>query len=234
MPIGRMVERLMVLDAALADRSFTWLGTEKDKRTHFLTHLQERVTEGDFPRITFGSGEAPTHRYFPDKLPIGIRANSDDHVLIYLITKPTPDDFRVFLQRHAPLLGLLRKWTIQVLVPQPLASAISRFGQAARDELATPLRLAMAEELEWYFGERHRRQHAPDFAEDDRFRRAHAAFQAPRFRVLYRAWQKQGDSVIWATKSHILRDALERHEGRLEFVQLTQQYMHLSSLVGVA
>lgn len=234
MPIGRMVERLMVLDAVLADRSFTWLGTEQDKRTHFLTHLQERVTEDDFPRITFGSGEASTRRCFPDKLPIGIRPNSDDHVLIYLMTKPMPDDFRVFLQRHAALLGLLRRWTIQVLVPQPMAAAIPRFGQAARNELATPLRLSMAQELEWYFHERQRHEQAPDVAEEDRFRRARAAFSAPRYRVLYRAWQRHGDSVVWATTSHVLRDALERKEGRVEFIQLSHQYMHLSSLVGVA
>jgi hypothetical protein len=234
MAIGRMVERLMALDAVLADRSFTWLGTEQDKRTHFLTHLQERVREDDFPRIRFGSGEASTHRYFPDKLPIGIRPSSDDHVVIYLITKPIPDDFRFFLQRHAALLGLLRTWTIQVLVPQPLAGAIPRFGQAARDELATPLRLSMAQELEWYFNERQRHDQAPTVAEEDRFRRARAAFSAPRYRVLYRAWQRHGDSVVWATTSHVLRDALERKEGRVEFVQLSHQYMHLSSLVGVA
>lgn len=234
MPIGRMVERLMVLDAVLADRSFTWLGTEQDKRTHFLTHLQERVTEDDFPRITFGSGEASTRRCFPDKLPIGIRPNSDDHVFIYLTTKPMPDDFRVFLQRHAALLGLLRRWTIQVLVPQQFASAIPRFGQAARDELAAPLRLGMAQELEWYFNERQRHEQTLNLADEDRFRRARAAFSAPRYRVLYRAWQKHGDSVVWATTSHVLRDALERKEGRVEFVQLSHQYMHLSSLVGVA
>jgi hypothetical protein len=234
MPIGRMVERLMVLDAVLADRSFTWLGTEQDKRTHFLIHLQERVTEDDFPRIAFGSGEASTRRCFPDKLPIGIRPNSDDHVFIYLTTKPTPDDFRVFLQRHAALLGLLRRWTIQVLVPEPLASVIPRFGQAARDELAAPLRLGMAQELEWYFNERQRDEQTSNLADEDRFRRARVAFSAPRYRVLYRAWQKRGDSVVWATTSHVLRDALERKEGRVEFVQLSHQYMHLSSLVGVA
>jgi hypothetical protein len=234
MPIGRMVERLMVLDAVLADRSFTWLGTEQDKRAHFLTHLQGRVIEDDFPRITFGSGEASTHRYFPDKLPIGVRPNSDDHVFVYLTTKPMPDDFRVVLQRHAALLGLLRKWTIQVLVPQPLSSAIPRFGQAARDELATPLRLSVAQELEWYFKERQRHEQASTIADEDRFRRARAAFSAPRYRVLYRAWQKHGDSVIWPTTSHVLRDALDRQEGRVEFVQLSHQYMHLSSLVGVA
>jgi hypothetical protein len=234
MPIGRMVERLMVLDAVLADRSFTWLGTEQDKRTHFLTHLQERVRDDDFPRITFGSGEASTRRCFPDKLPIGIRPDSDDHVFIYLTTRPMPDDFRVFLQRHAALLGLLKRWAIQVLVPAPMANAIPRFGQAARDELATPLRLNMAQELEWYFHERQRHEQALDVADEDRFRRARAAFSAPRYRVLYRAWQKHGDSVVWATTSHVLRDALERKEGRVEFVQLSHQYMHLSSLVGVA
>lgn len=234
MPVGRMVERLMVLDAVLSDRSFTWLGTEQDKRTHLLAHLQQRVTEDDFPRITFGSGEASTRRYFPDKLPIGVRPNSADHVFIYLITKPTPDDFRVFLQRHAALLGLLRRWTIQVLVPQPMATAIPRFEQAARDELATPLRLSLAQELEWYFHERQRHEQAPAVADEDRFRRARAAFSAPRYRVLYRAWQKHGDSVIWGTTSHVLRDVLERKEGRVECVQLSHQYMHLSSLVGVA
>jgi hypothetical protein len=229
-----MVERLMVLDAVLADRSFTWLGTEQDKRTHFVTHLQQRVREDDFPQITFGSGEASTRRHFPDKLPIGIRPYSDDHVFIYLVTKPMPDDFRVFLQRHAALLGLLRRWTIQVLVPQPFATAIPRFGRAARDELATPLRLSISEELEWYFRERQRRENSANAIDQERFRRARAAFQAPRFRVLYRAWQKQGDSVLWATTSSVLRDALERQEGRVEFVRLSHQYMHLSSLVGVA
>lgn len=233
MPVGRMVERLMVLDAVLSDRSVTWLGPEQDKRAYFLTHFSERVRDIDFPQIAFGSGEALTRRYFPDKLPIGVRPDSADHILVYLVKKPVPDDFRVFLQRHASLLGLLRRWTIRVLVPKSFASAIARFGQAARDELATPLRLGMAEELEWYFHERERRQQAPDVPMDDRFTRSRAAFSAPRFRVLYRAWQKQGDGVIWATKSHVLLDALERQEGRVEFVQLPHQYMHLSSLVGV-
>jgi hypothetical protein len=234
MPIGRMVERLMVLDGVLADRSFTWLGTEQDKRTYFLAHFQPRVSVDDFPRIRFRAGESSTRRYFPDKLPIGIRPDSDDHILVYLVTKPMPDDFRVFLQGHAALLGLLRRWTIQVLVPHQFATAIPRFGQAARDELATPLRLSIAEELEWYFRERRRWEESLDVPDQDRFRRAQAAFHAPRFRVLYRAWQKQGDSVLWATTSSVLRDALERQEGRVEFVQLSHQYMHLSSLVGVA
>src|SRR3954469_25547500 len=34
--LGRFVERLIVLDAVLEDDSCTWLGTERDKRGHFL------------------------------------------------------------------------------------------------------------------------------------------------------------------------------------------------------
>ena len=34
--LGRFVERLMVLDAVLEDTSCTWLGTERDKRRHFI------------------------------------------------------------------------------------------------------------------------------------------------------------------------------------------------------
>ena len=120
------------------------------------------------------------------------------------------------------------------MVPQPRANAIPRFGQTASDELATPLRLSLAQALEWYFHERQRHEQAPNVADEDRFRRARAAFNAPRCRVLYCAWRKHGDSVIWATTSHVLRDALERQEGRVEFVHLSHQYMHLSSLVGVA
>ena len=33
--LGRFVERLMLLDAVLADHRYGWLGTEQDKRTYF-------------------------------------------------------------------------------------------------------------------------------------------------------------------------------------------------------
>ena len=56
MALGRMVERLMVLDAVLADRTFTWLGTEVDKRSYFMRRLQGRVERREFPRLTFGAG----------------------------------------------------------------------------------------------------------------------------------------------------------------------------------
>ena len=40
MSTGRMIERLMVLDAVLDDATFTWLATEFDKRSYFIRALK--------------------------------------------------------------------------------------------------------------------------------------------------------------------------------------------------
>ena len=234
MAMGRMVERLMVLDAVLADRTFTWLGTECDKRSYFMRRLQGRLELREFPRLTFGTGADATHRYFPDKLPVGVQPDRTDHVFLYLVTSPVPKDFRLFLLRHSALLRPLYGWTIRVLVPTPFAHAIRVFGHAARETLATPIEPTTAEDLCWFFRERQRRQESASERVDQRFRSASIAYRAPRFRALFRMWQQDRDAAIWAAQSFALRDALQRGEGRVEFVKLTHQYFHLSSLVGVA
>ena len=43
---GRMIERVMLLDAVLDDREFTWLGPSMDKRRHFIRHLGDRLELG--------------------------------------------------------------------------------------------------------------------------------------------------------------------------------------------
>jgi hypothetical protein len=70
--LGRMIERLMILDAVLADRRHTWLGTEQDKLASFKAALDDPFRLEDLPRVTFGDGAEKTIRYFPDKLPIGV------------------------------------------------------------------------------------------------------------------------------------------------------------------
>jgi hypothetical protein len=234
MPIGRMVERLMILDAVLADRTFMWLGTEVDKRRYFHRLLGQQLKQDEYPHLSFGSGDTIRRRLFPDKLPIGIERDWREHVFVYLVTKPVPIDFRLFVYRHAELLRWVPRWTLRVLVPQPFAKAIRMFGHAAREEFATPIASITAEELQWYFRERQRAEEGASTSDEKRFRSARMAFRTPRFRVLYRVWRQQDDPVIWAAQSHILRDALERRDARVEFVQLSHQYLHLASLVGVA
>jgi hypothetical protein len=234
MTLGRMVERLMVLDAVLADRTCTWLGTEFDKRSYFTRRLRERVKLDEFPRLTFGTGTPARHRYFPDKLAIGISDGDENHVFVYLVTSGVPMDFRLFLLRHAEVLRGLYRWTVRVLVPSPFVPAIRLFGQAARETLATPLAPSNAEALCSVFRGRQRRRDTPSAPADPQLRSLSLTYSAPRFRALFRAWQQLGDPVVWAAQSGGLRDALQRGEGRVEFVKLTHQYCHLSSLVGVA
>src|SRR5207248_1122526 len=45
---GRMIERVMLLDAVLDERTFIWLGPATDKRRHFVRHLEDRLTVHEF------------------------------------------------------------------------------------------------------------------------------------------------------------------------------------------
>jgi len=156
-------------------------------------------------------------------LPIGIQADRTDHLFVYLITSPVPMDFRVFLLSHSEVLRALYHWTIRVLVPAPFARAIRVFGHGARETLASPIAIETAYALAWFFRERRRRQEAPAQPPDERFRSLSLAFRAPRHRALFRMWQQEGNPVIWAAQSGVLKDALEHGEGRVEFVRLTRQ-----------
>ncbi len=153
---------------------------------------------------------------------------------VYLVTSPVPMDFRLFLLRHAELLRSLHRWTIRVLVPVPFASAIRVFGLAARETLATPLPPSSAEVLCSLFRERQGSGQTPSVPANPQLESSSLGYGAPRFRALFRVWQRQGDAAISGAQSARLRDALQRGEGRVEFVKLTHQYRHLSSLVGVA
>src|SRR4029453_5822404 len=127
-----------------------------DKRRHFIRHLGDRLELRDYPHLLFGDGLEKTVRYFPDKLPIGMQPHADAHVFVYLVTRPSPMDFRLFLLRHVPLLRVLFRWTVRLLLPRKLVKARLAYLHAAREQLATPLHPSVGETLEWLFPERKR------------------------------------------------------------------------------
>lgn len=229
-PIGRAVERLMLLDAVLGSRDLIWLATERDKLAHFT--LTTRLRREELPRLVFRGATGETVRYFPDKLPIGIQADGQRHVWVYLVTRAVPVDFRAFLQRQAELLRALPEWTVRVVIPRHLAAAEESYRAATHEELATPLRPAVVDELRWYFHQRRVQDGLPGAPLDARFRRAQEAFAAPRFRSLYRHWIEAGDPALDAQVSQVLADALERRTGQVECHVLPHQYLHLASLAG--
>jgi hypothetical protein len=226
--LPRAIERLMVLDAVLADPNRVWMATERDKLAHFT--LTRGVPERDLPRLVFRSDDTETVRYFPDKLPVGIDADGDTLVFLYLATSQVPIAFRAFLERHAELLRALRAWRLRLLFPRHLATAIPGYKAAFHEHLATPLRPVVLEELRWYFGACRARVSGPDM----RFDHAARAFAAPRFRALYRAWLEHGNAVLDATLSPVLADAIRRRTAQLECHALPHQYLHLFPLVGTA
>jgi hypothetical protein len=235
--LARAIERVMLLDALLEARDIAWLATEKDKVEHFSFRLAKVRRREEFPHLTFGDGASTTIRYFPDRLPIGVEPEATGHVFLYLVTRLAPVDFRPFLRRHAELLRALPRWTVRLLVPSHLAGAIDAHGEAARQELASPLRPAIVDELQWYFRERQRiieRQGLRGSADPVRFRTLALAFGAPRYRVLFRTWCRLGDGVLNGLASPALADAMARQTGRIESQILPGPYLHLSRLVGTA
>jgi hypothetical protein len=226
--LPRAIERLMLLDAVLADRERTWLATEQDKLAYFtLTH---RVPRRDLPSLTFRAADAETVRYFPEKLPIGLDPDGRTHIFLYLVTRDVPIDFRGFLERHAEVLRALPAWVVRLLVPCHKADAIPIYQAAFREQVGSPLRPAVLEDLRWYF---HARR-TPPRGPHERFDQAVRAFGAPRFRALYRAWLEGGEPVLDATLSPTLADAVTRETGKLECHVLPYRYVHLFPLVGTA
>ena len=69
--LARSVERLMLLDAVLADRAKTWLGTERDKVHYFTAACGVRLDQ--LPFAQFGAADARTIRRFAERLPVGCR-----------------------------------------------------------------------------------------------------------------------------------------------------------------
>jgi hypothetical protein len=80
--IVRTIQRLMILDAVLADRSVTWLGSEHEKRRYFMKRLDDSLRDNEYPRLVFGEPPNLIVRYFPDKLPIGYEPDRYRHVFL--------------------------------------------------------------------------------------------------------------------------------------------------------
>lgn len=230
--LGAAVERLMLLDSVLASRDIEWLATERDKVAHFTRLFGTAMRHSEFPQLTFGAPPFTTTRFFPDKLPIGVPANGP-RVFTYLVKRSSPIEFRDFLNRHMELLRALPAWRLRLLIPAHFARSSQTYEAAIRDEFLSPLRLSAVDELRWYFETKSSGRNISD-ADRERFARAARAFDAPRYRALYRRWIELGPASLYTLSSSSLADAIERGIGEVEFHVLQHPYFHLRSFVGTA
>ncbi len=227
--IGRMVERVMILDAVLGDRRCWWLSPADDKWRFFCLKRDNYLRPEDYPHIAFGSSWQRTIRAFPDKLPIGIEKDRTEHlVFVYLVNRRLPVDFRQFLLRHADLLRFVTTWTVRLLVPRRFRKAVALYKAALREELWTPLDPGVSKALETYFPERQAQGgHLGD--PDDRYIRKEFRTQGmAKIQALYRAWRREGDRVLWSAHSTTLRDARSHDCSAVEVELLDRQYLQLT------
>jgi hypothetical protein len=227
--VGRMVERVMILDAILADRRCWWLSPADDKWKFCCLLRDNYLRPEDYPHIAFGSGRQRTIRCFPDKLPIGVEKDSTSHlVFVYLVNRRLPVDFRQFLIRHVSLLRFVRTWTLRLLVPRRFRKAVALYKAAIREELWTPMNPSVSKMLEMYFPERQARGgHLGD--PDERYIREEFRKQGMlKIQALYRAWRRQGDGVLWQAHSTTLRDDHSHGCSAIEVELLNRQYLQLT------
>jgi len=97
-----------------------------------------------------------------------------------------------------------------------------------------PLTPSQVGELDWLF--RARQGLVTDPAPDPDLDLATGTrkFDAARFRALQRQGERHGMSALQSAQSATLCDRLQRGEGRVEFTELSHQYLQLTPLVGVA
>jgi hypothetical protein len=229
--IGRMVERVMILDAVLGDRRCWWLSPAEDKRTLFGAR-ESGLRAEEYPHISFGAGRDKIIRCFPDKLPIGIdKEHTGRFVFLYLVTRRVPIDFRQFLIRHHTLFLNLHTWTVRLLVPRRFRKAVALYKAALREELWTPLDPSVSKALETYF--RERREGAGHLGEpNDRFIAKEFRRQGmAKIAALYRAWRREGDVVLWRSSSTSLRDDRTHGWSGCEVQDLNAQYLQLTNVV---
>jgi hypothetical protein len=220
----------MVLDGVLADRSVTWLGSEREKSRYFKQHLGDHLRDDEYPRLVFGKRPNVTVRYFPDKLPIGYDRAHRRHVFMYLARSPSPMDFRVFILRHLELLNALGFWSIRVLFPRSLAGSMEAYETAACELLTKPLTPSETEELIWFFRQSQPSPLDASAADRPRVQAARRAFRSPRFAAIRRHWIAEGSRAVFLAASPAARDTLERQRAHVECVELPHNYEHLYAL----
>jgi hypothetical protein len=225
--IDRTIERLMVLDGVLSDRSVTWLGSEREKRHYFKQHLGDRLRDDEYPRLVFGKRPNVTVRYFPDKLPIGCDGDRRRHVFMYLARTPSPMDFRVFILRHLELFNALGFWTVRVLFPRSLAGSMKAYEKAAYELLTKPLPPSETEELTWLFQQPELLPLAVSASDRARMQTARRAFRSPRFAAIRRHWIAEGNRAVFLAASPVARDTLDRRRASVGCLELPHTYEQL-------
>lgn len=225
-----IVERLMLLDAIVAQRRLVWLSTAADKVAFFT--VASSCPPEQLPHKTVGVGTNKRVQQFADRMPISVESNGRP-VFVFLVSDWNVDELRAFLQRHAELLVSLPGWTLRIVLPPHLATLQASVEAVLRDELANPISPMALAELRWHFEQRRDGRPAKTSDDPERFRRTQRAFAAKRWRTLFGRWLSDGDSVLNVVTSSAIGEALKSGDAKIRIDVLPHSYRHLSPLASV-
>jgi hypothetical protein len=231
MSARQAIDRVMMLDGVMTNPGLVWLATEEEK-VAFFRWMAQSLSPERLPHTAIWKPSSGRMRLFPDGLPIGVESNGRV-VFLYLVTTSFDGAVGAFLQRHRDLLRALPGWTLRLLLLKQAAGVTPSFEAAVRDEL-TAWSPHTVEELKWYC-EQHRTTSDPRVRcrSDERFRRAHRAFSAPRCQRVYHRWLFDGDTVFEQLSSKAITEAFARGTARIESQILPLSYDHLSPLANL-
>lgn len=223
-PARQVMHRLMRVDAALTGPDLDWLTTREEKLAWLATH-----------RPAEGSASPPADRrdLLPGTFPIGVDATGR-LVIIYIVTVPWTEDFRLFLKGHEPVLAAAPTWTLRVVFAATLQRVVDDYTRAVHEELESPL--ADPSEVGWFFFHRRRgtdwREYVKPGTEALKAKamRCLTAYSGPRFALLYRRWLVEGEAALTPVSPRI-REALASGRAGLECVVLPHDYEPFSPLV---
>jgi hypothetical protein len=228
--VPQALERLMILDALLKEPNLVWLASEDEKLAQ--VSAVTRVAVEAMPQIRSTVNGVEQVRYFPDRLPLGVDP-AGRWVCVYLLTRDSDRDLRLFLERHLQLLAGLPSWTLRIAVPPHLEEHGTRLVADVRQQLRSCFRGHLLEDVRSSF--ERRRSRASYVRPYDDARRSRAALrQLSRTgtSAIYTLWLTQGDAVF--TTLSPISEALDSGAAVIEALVLPHAYSHLAPLLGVA
>jgi hypothetical protein len=228
-PARRAAERLMRLDAVLTSPHLDWLTTRSEKVTYLAARTSPEIIEQGAEATTPKAPDIVSE--FPGTFPIGVDA-AGALLLVYLVTVPWTEDFRLFLPGHIRLLSVTPAWTLRLVFPQALQRVVPDYQRAVHEELESPLPAATINDLRWYFFHRRRGTDVGAMSGPlrDRFTQCANVFAGPRFGLLYRRWLRDEDAPFTPLSSRVT-EAFGSRRASLECIVLPHTYEHLSPLV---
>lgn len=226
-PARQVMHRLMRIDAALVSPDLDWLTTRAEKLKWLMEH-----SAADGSAL---ADPTPTDRaeLLPGTFPVGLDATGG-LVILYMVTVPWTEDFRLFLKGHESLLANASRWTLRVVFPLTLRRVVEDYTRAVHEELESPL--ADPNEVNWFFFHRHRmtdwREYPTPSGGSLKAKYFHCAkvYSGPRFALLYRRWVADRDAALTPISPRI-REALASGRAGLECVVLPHDYEPFSPLV---